>query len=337
MLERVRATTKQVTGRVLTRRRDQIGPTPSDTNALADAVAHRIVLETMLREPLAGKSLLEVFRDSSDPFWFWILTEGARRSSVVRSLIPAMPEPGVQLQYTGSSGDAALREAFTCYLLFREMYATHVGPIEECPALLDFGCGWGRILRFFLKDLEPSQLWAADPSEAMIEFCRSTFPGGHFEHIDPLPPGPFPDESFNLIYAYSVFSHLSEDMHHRCLTELTRILRPGGLLVATTRPRSFIQHCAAMRKHKDLSTVHAGPRRSAAAFPDPAKALGDYDAGRYCYSQLVFEGPWSYWGEAAIPQDYVAKNWTRHLAFVDYIDDRERCAQNAIVMQKPGG
>jgi SAM-dependent methyltransferase len=247
-----------------------------------------------------------------------------------------MPDPEVQLQYTGNSGDAVLREAFHAYLLFRDMYTTHVGPIEECSAVLDFGCGWGRILRFFLKDLDSSRLWAADPSEAMVAFCRSNFPGCHIEHIDPQPPGPFPDESFDLIYAYSVFSHLSEDMHHRCLTELTRILRPGGVLVATTRPRSFVDDCAAMRKRKDLSTVHAGPTSSAAAFPDPTKALSDYDAGRYCYSQLVFEGTWTYWGEAAISEDYVAKNWTRHLAFVDYIDDRQGCA-NAIVMQKPGG
>jgi SAM-dependent methyltransferase len=75
----------------------------------------------------------------------------------------------------------------------------------------------------------------------MIEFCRSTNRWCHFERTDFRPPTPFPADRFDLIYAFSVFSHLSEPVHEAWLGELSRILRPGGLLVVTTREREFIE------------------------------------------------------------------------------------------------
>jgi len=39
-------------------------------------------------------------------------------------------------------------------------------------------------------------------------------------------------------------------------------------------------------------------------------------------------------GEAAISKNYVLKNWGYDLTFVDYIDDRNLCSQNVVVMKK---
>ena len=77
-----------------------------------------------------------------------------------------MPEVSIQETYTGGSGDSTLREGFNAYRLFKKCYETHVGPIESCRAVLDFGCGWGRIIRFFLKDVEPEKLLGVDHSAA---------------------------------------------------------------------------------------------------------------------------------------------------------------------------
>lgn len=299
--------------------------------SFAKGVAYRVALERILNDAIAEKTPNQLFSGISDDFWLWLNTEG---HTSLKNIIPAMPEEDVQLGFTGAKGHSVLREGFSAYRLFKQCYEDHVGPIAHGNRILDFGCGWGRIIRFFLRDVEPSRLWGCDPVERMIDICKNDNPWCNFKIINTRPPSPFEDDTFDLIYSFSVFSHLSEEMHNVLLTELNRILRPGGLLIVTTRRRNFIEHCAEMRKRSDLDSLHEGPRSSASAFPNTRECLSEYDQGRYCFSQLVHEGEWSYWGEAAIPKDYVLKHWTRSLTFLDYVDDHRRCTQNVIVMKK---
>ena len=245
-----------------------------------------------------------------------------------------MPEENVQLMITGDKGDAVMSDGFASYRLFRNLYERHVSPIVHCGNILDFGCGWGRIIRFFLKDVKPSRLLGVDPVEEMVALCKQQNRWCGFERIPFVPPSQLKGSTFDLIYSFSVFSHLSEEMHKKVLAELSRLLKPGGLLMVTTRGREFIEACAAMRKRADLSSLHPGPKSSAAAFPETEEALFRYDRGDYCFTQLVHEGEWSYWGEAAISKNYVLKNWEHGLTFVDYIDDRNLCSQDVVVMKK---
>ncbi len=329
---------KGLAARVIDKTADRVARQTADglihSNEVADSIAYRVASET-ISNSAGGKSPHELFSGVSDEFWFWLLTEGRRRNSRLRNMLPGMPSEDVQLQYTGDKGDPILREGFNAYRVFRDQYETYVGPISQCDAVLDFGCGWGRIIRFFLKDVEPTSIWGADPVEEMIDLCRQANRWCNFRHIGTEPPSPFADDTFDLIYSFSVFSHLSEEMHESWLVELTRILKPGGLMVATTRNREFINHCASLRERADLASIHPGPRSSAEAFLDTRQSLADFDAGKYCFSPLAHD-KWSYWGDTAIPRDYVLRRWTPHLTFVDYIDDTNVCPQNVIVMRKAG-
>jgi 2-polyprenyl-3-methyl-5-hydroxy-6-metoxy-1,4-benzoquinol methylase len=312
-----------------------VGESMSSSGELADEIAYRVALERIPDGSVRDMNPNEMFSSVSDGLWFWLCTEGYKRKRALEKVLPAMPDENVQLAYTGAKGNSVMKEGFSAYKLFRDMYEREVGPIARADAILDFGCGWGRIIRFFLKDVEPSRLWGVDPGRDMIELCQNLNKWCNFKAINTKPPSPFEDETFDLIYSFSVFSHLSEEMHKSWLIELSRILKPGGLLIATTRDRAFIEHCAEMRQREDLQQMHPGPASSARAFPSPAESLAIYDSGKYTFSQLVFEGEWSYWGEAAISKDYVLSHWTPYLTFMDYIADRQRCTQNAIVMRKP--
>jgi SAM-dependent methyltransferase len=303
----------------------------------ADKIAYRVALETMFNSSIVYKKPNELFSGISDGFWFWLCSEGPRRSPSLRHILPGMPDEHVQLMFTGATGDSVLREGFSAYRLFKDLYEHHVGDIAQCESILDFGCGWGRIIRFFLRDVEPSRLWGADPVEEMINLCKKQNKWCNFTTLNTRPPSPFPDNTFDLIYTFSVFSHLSEEMHKSWLVELSRILKPWGLLIATTRGREFIEYCAELRKRDDLDSMHEGPRSSASAFRNTRECISDYDRGKYCFSQIIHEGEWSYWGETAIPKDYVLNHWTQFLTVVDYIDDRKRCTQNIIVAKKTVG
>ncbi len=58
--------------------------------------------------------------------------------------------------------------------------------------------------------------------------------GGAFLPCGLEPPLPFAAAQFDLVLAGSVFTHLDAAHQEQWLTEIRRVLRPGGVLVATT-------------------------------------------------------------------------------------------------------
>ena len=50
---------------------------------------------------------------------------------------------------------------------------------------------------------------------------------------------PFQDQNFDLIYAFSVFTHLSEKTHKKILEVIEKRLNDDGFLILTIRPRSI--------------------------------------------------------------------------------------------------
>jgi SAM-dependent methyltransferase len=103
----------------------------------------------------------------------------------------------------------------------------------EGKRILDFGCGPGRTLRHFLCEADRAEIWGADIDAESIELLRR-------EHCPPLqalqsgyaPPLGLEYGSFDLAWAISVFTHLT-DNSIPWLLELHRLLKPGGVLIAT--------------------------------------------------------------------------------------------------------
>jgi len=231
-------------------------------------------------------------------------------------LVAGMPEASLQEMFTGHSGTSTLREGFNAYRIVKKYYETNVGPIGSCRGVLDFGCGWGRIIRFFLRDVTPQNLTGVDHSEEVIRICQETNRWCNFRLIEPYPPMPFEANSFDLIYLYSVFSHLPEEMHWTLLREFRRLLTPGGMLIATTRARAFIQTCK--------------------AFVNMEATTAAYDHGDFCYVSHGVTGRWAFWGEACIPKGYVTRRWPEIFNVCDYIENDETDhLQNFIVARKP--
>jgi SAM-dependent methyltransferase len=99
--------------------------------------------------------------------------------------------------------------------------------------VLDFGCGSGRALRHFLDEARQGDWHGCDISAECIDWVSAHLsPPVTVHRTNELPPLPFGDREFDLIYATSVFSHLT-DSWSAWLLELHRVLKPGGILIAT--------------------------------------------------------------------------------------------------------
>jgi SAM-dependent methyltransferase len=291
---------------------------------------HEILM--LHKEDISQKTLKELFGHVDDDFWFWVHTEGYRNEPIIHNLLPGFPDETLQANVTGSSGDQTLNEAHSAYKYFKSIAKSQGKEVGSCEKILDFGCGWGRFLRFFLKDIDESLLYGADCDRDLIEVCKASKLKCNLEATDPYPPTYFTENVFDMIYSYSVFSHLSEDIHKKWLGEIRRILKPGGIFIATTRPRNFIENVAEIRKRTELPDNLRG---AAASFINVEQSLIDYDNGKFCHSATGGGGirEKSFYGETCIPKEYARNEWTNFFRFVNFIDYKEHKSfdQNVII------
>ena len=99
--------------------------------------------------------------------------------------------------------------------------------------VLDFGCGAGRTLRHFVAEAASAQFHGCDIDESSIAWLEqhASPPFNVFVNGE-VPPLAVPADSFDLVYAISVFTHLT-DTWSAWLLELHRVLADDGILIAT--------------------------------------------------------------------------------------------------------
>lgn len=99
--------------------------------------------------------------------------------------------------------------------------------------MLDFGCGAGRTLRNFLDVAHDGELHGCDIFGAGVRWVgEHLMPPVHAFASREEPPLELADGAVDLIYALSVFTHIT-DSWADWLCELHRVLAPGGRLIAT--------------------------------------------------------------------------------------------------------
>ena len=111
-------------------------------------------------------------------------------------------------------------------------------PVEELDAMLDFGCGCGRVTRRWAS-LNGTEVHGSDQSAAAVEWCRRNLPFARFATNRLEPPLAYRDAGFDLVYALSVFTHLPEELQRGWADELARVLRPDGLLLLTVHGERY--------------------------------------------------------------------------------------------------
>lgn len=155
----------------------------------------------------------------------------------IASKLPKPENDEVQLHWTGDKGVRLLGASIDFVRNVHDNFQNHAG--RDFKTVLDFGVGWGRLARLFYYYTDPADYYGLDPAEPSHERLRENNLLGNFETSDYLfKKNPF-SKKFDLIFAFSVFTHISPDYAKQALDTLADSLTEDGLLAVTIRPIEY--------------------------------------------------------------------------------------------------
>ena len=269
----------------------------------------------------------------SDEQYFNMLLKSINLPIVNGIKMPGFATEQIQRNFVGSSNEQTLREAYNFYTYVKETCKSLGRPITANSKILDFGCGWGRFIRFFLKDVKEENILGVDVDPEIINICQSSVGYGNFEVVNSQPPTNIETGSIDLIYAYSVFSHLSENTAINWVKEFSRILKNGGVLIATTERKAFLDYCESLHGREDELPWYKTLSEQITNTDESKKA---YDAGIFVYYGTGGGGvrDKNFYGEALIPKQFVKNEFSKYLKYITFNDDPSNFPQAIFVMQK---
>ncbi len=147
----------------------------------------------------------------------------------------ALPPPELRYRVHGARDAASFVETgVRSRRNLEEALARIERRFADFAAILDFGCGSARTLLAFAEDRpRASRFYGTDIDEEVIAWIRDHLPYVTATTNGALPPLVYPDDTFELIYSISVFTHLNEDFQFQWLRELRRVAAPGAILLLT--------------------------------------------------------------------------------------------------------
>jgi ubiquinone/menaquinone biosynthesis C-methylase UbiE len=190
-------------------------------------------------------------------------------------------------------------------------------PLESFQSVLDFGCGCGRTLVPLARAANPAtKIHGTDVDADAIKWLQRHHPElklgiNHF-----VPPLPYPDGSFDLVYSVSVFTHLDESSQFAWLAELRRVLRSDGLAALTIHgSRAFDQ----FTRDEMVGAIRSAPQRIASHGSLEEAGFVYESAEPSRWNALRFMDR-SGWGLAFHSRDYVRDRWGDFFSSVRILD-----------------
>ncbi len=117
-----------------------------------------------------------------------------------------------------------------------EKFLTWLAPPAD-GRWLDVGCGTGAFSELILRRCAPKSVDGVDPSPAQLEYARKLLPDATFQVADAMDL-PFGEREFDVV-ASALVIHFIPD-RAKAFAEMSRVLRPGGLVGGYTWKRTAI-------------------------------------------------------------------------------------------------
>ena len=281
-------------------------PGPPETYGFSAAISMEQLdgaraLRVEFRPGSAGE--IAPYQDWHVPLETGLLAETARRVRVAAIADAALFEA------TGFSASQTIRRALGHY--FKRDYA-------DCTAILDWGCGCGRIARFITREA-PDKVVGIDIDPDNIDWCVRNIPCAQFHVTGLYPPTALASQAFDFVYGVSVFTHLSEADQDLWLSELQRLTRPGAAVMMSIHGEiAFVRSDGDLHRFLDLQErglqVHGVCHDLDEVVPE-AKATA--------YYKNVFHS-----------RRYIFERWSHFFEILDVVEAAFSGHQDLVVMRR---
>ena len=180
--------------------------------------------------------------------------------------------------------------------------------LKNFQSVLEFGCGSGRLVQYMFDLIPEASIYGCDVTLKRVQKCKNNFPKGIFICNGTEPPINYEDNQFDFIYSYSVFTHLSENIHISWLKELGRILKPDGVMIHSVKSYQFVKRANLFSPNNLLKYRLNEP-------------LEDFES-KHPYYYVVDNPKRPEYGLTIISRDYVKNKWQGHsgLEIIDYAE-----------------
>ncbi len=165
------------------------------------------------------------------------------------------PAETTQRAYTGAAGENLLNRTID----FAEKVRTLFPRLEKRDWTgLDYGVGWGRMASVMSAFASPDCLDCCDPWEKSLSLAKSCGLSNRMILTPPVLSGDEFSRKYDLIYAYSIFTHLPEPDFVQNVRVLVNSLSPGGMMIFTVREPHFLQYLMKNGKAKNAALDENG-------------------------------------------------------------------------------
>ena len=209
--------------------------------------------------------------------------------------LPSMAPDAIQDSWTGTHGYPLLLQSSAFVRVLENGFRRFTGRGLDDATILDYGCGWGRLIRLMYRFTAPENLYGCDPWDRSIELCQESRLAGNFsvsEYIPTRPP--FPGKKFDLIYAFSVFTHLSARSGNAVVKVCRECIADDGMMVVTIRPLSYWAAHDQRQNVVDVEAMKAAHSEKGFAYTPHGREPIDGDIT---------------YGDTSMTLDYIKANW----------------------------
>ena len=168
------------------------------------------------------------------------------RISLVVHRDDSMHVPGYALEYlsAGLSASRCIKAALQS-----------IGKKHAVGAILDFPCGYGRVLRFLRAMFPESDITGSELQEAALDFCKRTFGAIPKLSSEDLKSLSLP-QKFDLIWCGSLITHIDENTTTDLLHFFYCHLLDDGICIFTTHGEKAVEMIKDKRKSFPLSDTN---------------------------------------------------------------------------------